>query len=97
MNLVILGLILDIVGVFIITLTTIINPWHGRREDLKEKAQKLDKNILCFLLVHNYFAHHPSINQVRWYRQIPYIIFNGEADLDLLKKVIFNKSTIIKK
>ena len=35
MNLVILGLILDIVGVFIITLTTIINPWHGRREDLK--------------------------------------------------------------
>lgn len=31
----VLGLILDILGVFIITITTIINPWHSRREDLK--------------------------------------------------------------
>lgn len=35
MNLVVLGLILNIIGVFILTITTMINPWHGRREDLK--------------------------------------------------------------
>jgi len=35
MNLLMWGLILDILGVFIITITTIKNPWHSRREDLK--------------------------------------------------------------
>ena len=35
MNLVIWGLILDIMGVSILTITSMINPWHGRREDLK--------------------------------------------------------------
>ena len=35
MNLIIWGLILDILGVFIITMATIINPFHGRREDVK--------------------------------------------------------------
>ena len=34
-NLVVLGLIFDIVGVFIITITTIINPRYQRREDVK--------------------------------------------------------------
>ncbi len=35
MEIAVLGLILDIIGVFIITLTEITNPFHGRREDLK--------------------------------------------------------------
>jgi hypothetical protein len=35
MNLAVLGLIFDILGVFIITITEIINPFHGRKEDLK--------------------------------------------------------------
>ncbi len=35
MNQVILGLIFDIVGVLIITITEIINPVHSRREDVK--------------------------------------------------------------
>lgn len=57
-------------------------------KDLTEKVQKLDKNILCFLLVHTHLAHHPHINQFRWYRQIPYIIFNGTVDWNLLKKLV---------
>lgn len=56
--------------------------------DLREKMQKLDKNILCFLLVHNYFAYHPSIRQFRLYRQIPYRILNSVADWDLLRKIV---------
>jgi len=35
MNLVILGLIFDIIGVFILVVGSIWNPWHQRREDLK--------------------------------------------------------------
>jgi len=35
LNLGILGLSFDIIGVFIITITEIINPFHGRREDVK--------------------------------------------------------------
>lgn len=35
MNLGILGLIFDIIGVLIITFTEIVNPFHGRREDVK--------------------------------------------------------------
>ncbi len=57
-------------------------------KDLTEKVQKLDKNILCFLLIHNYVAYHPNINQFRWYRQIPYIIFNEAVDWGLLKKMV---------
>lgn len=57
-------------------------------KDLTEKVQKLDKNILCFLLIHNYLAHHPHINQFRWYRQIPYLIFNETVDWNLLKKLV---------
>ena len=35
MNLVILGLIFDIIGVLILVVVSIWNPWHLRREDLK--------------------------------------------------------------
>ncbi|HLD54791.1 MAG TPA: hypothetical protein VJB35_00885 [Candidatus Nanoarchaeia archaeon] len=35
MNLAVSGLILDMIGVFILTLTTMISPRHGRREDVK--------------------------------------------------------------
>ena len=35
LNLGILGLIFDIIGVLIITFTEIINPFHGRREDVR--------------------------------------------------------------
>ena len=35
LNLGILGLIFDILGVLIITFTEIVNPFHGRREDVK--------------------------------------------------------------
>jgi len=28
------------IGVFILTITTMINPWHGRREDLKWHNKK---------------------------------------------------------
>ena len=35
MNLVVLGLILDIIGVLILVIMSILSPWHGKREDLK--------------------------------------------------------------
>jgi len=35
MNLIVLGLMLDILGVSILVFVTISDPWHGRREDLK--------------------------------------------------------------
>lgn len=34
MNLAVWGLIFDIMGVSILTLTTMISSWHGRRENL---------------------------------------------------------------
>jgi len=57
-------------------------------KDLREKIQKLDKNVLCFLLVHNYVAYHPNIEQIRLYMQIPHIIFNEIVDWNLLKKLV---------
>ena len=35
MNLIVLGLILDIIGVLILVIMSIFNPWHQKREDLK--------------------------------------------------------------
>ena len=35
METVVLGLILDIVGVLILVIMSILNPWHRKREDLK--------------------------------------------------------------
>jgi len=54
-------------------------------KDLLEKLQKLDKNILCFVLVNNYVKI--TSNEIIWYRQIPHIIFNKETNFDLVKKI----------
>jgi len=34
LNLFVLGLVLEVFGVFILTVTIIINPFHGRKEDV---------------------------------------------------------------
>lgn len=67
-------------------------------KDLTKKIQKLDKNILCFLLVHNHVAYHPLIREFRLYKEIPYTIFNGKIDWNLLKRILgdFKLINIIK-
>ncbi len=56
--------------------------------DLRKKLVKLNKNVLGFILVHNYLASHPRINKFVLYREIPFVIFNGVVDWDLLKKIV---------
>lgn len=65
-------------------------------EDLKRKTQNLSKNVLCFILVHNYINFNPKTEKLTWNQTPPYIICNGNADIPLLERV-WGKLNIIKK